>query len=301
MVNFVKKHFLLLSIIILIGYIFLSNQSNKIFYSSLNNEYAEYSNFSPQMTAGSIPNSRIKNSVPPSGESVDVEIPTTGRKKIEDFELNVTVKNVNETIKILEAKVTTLQGFVVNSYYSKPSESENGYIAVRIPTNTKQQFLDFIKENSISIVSENANGEDVTDQYTNIDERLKILNNNKQRFEEIMNKAVEISDILAVQREILNLQGQIDSLVGQKQYIEKTSTTTRYVINLSTDEYAFSYLPNDGWSPQAIFKEAVRSLVLTIRGIGTKAIWILVYSVIWLPLLIISFIVYKRFWHNKKN
>lgn len=299
-VNFVKKHFLLILVVILVGYIFLNNQNKSIFYSSLNSDYSNYSRLSPQLSVGSMAEPEYKGMVPQSRESVDVGVAAPDRKKIENIELNITVKSVNQTIKILEAKVVSLQGFVVNSYYSKPNEAESGYVTVRIPTNTKQQFLDFVKETSINIVSETANGDDVTDQYTNIEERLKILNANKARFEEIMNSAVEVSDILNVQREVFNLQSQIDSLVGQKQYIEKVSTTTRYMINLSTDEYAFSYLPKDGWNPQAIFKEAVRSLVLTVRGLGTKAIWILVYSLIWLPFMVVGFIVYKKFWRSKK-
>lgn len=298
--EFVKKNYLLIIIAGLLFYIVSPKTTNRPLYS----EYDTTSYGSTGVAIGA-PSAQVSNfmgkalDMMPSQESTNVEVSSQDRKKIENYDLNIAVSSVQESIQKLEIKTISLGGFVVNSSYTKPAEAENGYITIRIPVTKKTEFLNYVKENSVKVVSEYANGDDVTDSYKDINQRLTILEDNKARFEEIMKKAEKIEDILRVQSEIFNLQNQIDSLLGQKQYIDRTSSTIRYSINLSTDEYAFSYLPKDGWEPKAVFKEAVRHLVLNIRGLANRAIWALVYSVLWLPILVIAFVVYKKYWYRK--
>ncbi len=227
-----------------------------------------------------------------------MDLPASERKTIQDFNIEATVQSVSKTIKSVETKTESFGGFVISSNIYGGKEGENGMINIRIPKEKKSEFLSFIQKEVINIVNESASGEDVTDNYFDIQKRVEILEKNKARFEQIMLRAEDVNEILRVQREIFNLQSQIDSFIGQKQYIEKTSATVKYSISLSTDAYAFSYLPKDGWNALSIFKEAVRSLVLTLRGFGTNAIWILVYGVIWLPIVLVIIFVYRKYWRH---
>ena len=144
------------------------------------------------------------------------------------------------------------------------------------------------------MVSENLTGEDVTDQFVDIDARLATLYRTKAKFEEILDKAVKVEDLLNVQRELINLQTQIDSLKGQQLYLEKSAAMAKITIYLSTDELALPYAPSEAWRPTVILKLAVRSLVGNLRNFGSALIWIGVYSVVWVPILIVLFIIRKR-------
>ena len=162
-------------------------------------------------------------------------------------------------------------------------------------------FLKFsrIIVDSLKVTSENLNGTDVTDQYVDIEARLKTLNATKTKFEEIMAKAITVQDILNVQRELLSLQDQIDNLKGQQDFLKKTAELAKITIYLSTDEFSLPYAPSDTFRPEVIFKTAVRSLVSTIRGLVENLIWIMVFSVIWVPALIIGIVIYK--WYQKRT
>ena len=116
----------------------------------------------------------------------------------------------------------------------------------------------------------------------------------KAKFEQIMDQATQIQDILQVQREIISLQDQIDSLKGRQNYLEKTAAMAKITIYLSTDEYALPYAPPTSFRPNVIFKEAVRSMVGTIRGLAKDLIWIGVYSAIWLPILLVVIFLRRR-------
>jgi len=94
-----------------------------------------------------------------------------------------------------------------------------------------------------------------------------------------------------------NLQSQIDSLKGQEQYLEKNAQNAKITVYLASDELALPYTPAKPWRPEAIFKQAVRSLVGTLRGLGTLFIWLVVYSIIWVPALF----AYRYFQKRKKG
>ena len=124
--------------------------------------------------------------------------------------------------------------------------------------------------------------------------RPSTLEKTKAKFEEILEAATEIQDILQVQREIINLQAEIDAVIGQQKYLEQSAKLARLTVYLSTDELALPYAPSETWRPVVIFRQAVRSLIYQMRKIGTALIWLAVYSVIWIPALLLIYYFKKR-------
>ena len=115
----------------------------------------------------------------------------------------------------------------------------------------------------------------------------------------MFNKAINVQDILQIQQEIINIQASIDSIKGQQDYLVKNAEMAKITLYLSTDELALPYAPTNAWRPNAIFKQAVRSLVGALRGIGTLTIWVVVFSVILAPIFFI-FLFIKRRTRSKK-
>jgi hypothetical protein len=219
----------------------------------------------------------------------------TNRKVVQESDMSLLVKDVRDASKKIIATAEGMGGYMVSSNYSSPGESPTASIVIRVPATKLQTVLDSYRGVAIRVVSENLSGQDVTDQYVDIDARLAVLNATKAKFQDLMAKAVEISDMLNVQREIINLQSQIDSYKGQQLYLDKTAEMARVSVYLSTDEYSLPYAPSGVWRPEVVFKTAVRSLVQTVRSGVDKAIWIVVYGAIWIPVLIIGVFLYRRF------
>jgi len=205
-------------------------------------------------------------------------------------------KQVDKVIKYAEDK----GGYMVSSSLQRPEEAPFATVVVRIPQPELRTAIKYLETIAVRVTSLNIKGRDVTDQYVDLQARLETLQTTKTKFEEILAKAVEIDDILRVQRELVNLQRQIDNLKGQQQYLEKTAQNAKLTVYLSSDEWALPYTPEKPFRPKVIFKTAVRSLILTLRGIGKLLIWVVVYGAIWIPILIIIFII-KRARKTHKN
>lgn len=224
--------------------------------------------------------------------------PTTGvtdRLVIKSSNLSLLVKSVRDTQDLVIKKAQELGGYMVDSALNSPEGVDSATVSVRVPSVKLDEFLKSARSASVRVVSENLEGYDVTDQYVDLAARLETLNKTKAKFEQIMAQATIIQDILTVQRELISLQDQIDSLKGQQQYLEKSAEMAKVTIYLATDELALPYAPAQPWKPEAIFKTAVRSLVSSLRGVATALIWIAVFSVIWVPALVIILLIRRRF------
>ncbi len=232
---------------------------------------------------------------PAAGRQVAPTNEVSDRLVIQDTSLSLVVKNVSKTITDIENQAKNLGGYLVNSYLSRPEEGGSGNIVVRVPESKRAEALDTFRGLAIKVVSESIYGTDVTDEYVDLESRLEVLNQTKVKFQEIMTKAYQVNDLLNVQRELINLQSQIDSIKGQQKYYEQSAKLSKITIYLSTDELSLPYAPTDTWRPAVIFKTAVRSLVGHLRSTGTAIIWLLVYSPIILVAIISYRLIKKRF------
>ncbi|HOZ80780.1 MAG TPA: DUF4349 domain-containing protein [Candidatus Woesebacteria bacterium] len=221
--------------------------------------------------------------------------PSTGRMVSLATSLNILVKDVPKTIKEIQSQSEKLGGFMVNSSQNNPSSAATGQIQVRIPQDKLSEALESFKKLSVKTISESVTGHDVTDQYQDLEAKLKVLTTTKSKFESIMSSAVKVSDLLEVQRELINLQSQIDQVKGQQQYLDKTTSFSLVSVQLSTDELALPYAPDSAWRPMVIVKESIRSLILVFRFIFNTLIRIIIFTPVWLPLWLIYKIFRKKF------
>jgi len=222
------------------------------------------------------------------------------RLVIQQSNLSLLVKNVVEARKNILEYTKTNGGYMVSSNVSNPQDAPTATIMIRVPSDKIDSALEYFHSLSIKVVSENLSGRDVTDQYVDIDARLVTLRATKERFESILAQATEIKDITNLTREILSVQNQIDSLIGQQESLKQNAQLAKLTVYLSTDELALPYAPSETFRPSVIFKLAVRSLIGFARGLATWAIWVGVYSVVWIPALVI-FIAIKRWRKNRVN
>ena len=298
-VYLLKRHWLVLLLILIILYLLAGRNLG---YNLQRQSYSTSYEYAPKVNApAGLADMALgiggggSNYSPSYYPQESVDISATDRKIVEESYLSLKVKNVSESLISIKQQTQFLGGFMVNMYLNRPEESTNGNITIRVPTEKSDEMLAFLRQNSLKVVNENIQGRDVTDQYKDIDSRLRILESNLRKMEQLMAQTDDIDQILRIQNQIFSLQDQVDSYKGQLNYLEDVSNSVKITIYLSTDEYSLPYIPDTGWRPNVIFKEAVRSLVINLRGLGSSVIWLGVYSVIWLPALALLIFVKRKF------
>ena len=229
----------------------------------------------------------IPGSPAPPSDSPDRLVITTSS-------LSLLVKNVSVVIAQIQTAAENLGGFLINSHLSQPESAATGSISVRVPQDKVATAMDTFKEFSVKVVSQSVTGRDVTDQFQDLKARLDILNKAKAKYEQILDQATAVGDLLSVQRELTNLQSQIDSVKGQQKYLEQSAQLSQITIYLSTDELSLPYAPDQAWRPQVVFKTAVRALISNFRSLGSLIIWAAVYLPLIIPLIFLFRFINKK-------
>ncbi len=248
-------------------------------------------------TPTSMGSPRVSN--PSSGYNPTPQLNENNRMTVTSSRLSILVLDVREATTSIQQHVQSLNGYVVNSNVRTPTEGGTGSVTFRVPLENRESMLQFLREVGIKVISENIDSNDVTDEYMDIEGRLATLQQTKARYQEIMASATDVDEILKVQQYIFRVDDEIDILVGRRNYLESTSQSTLITVYLSTDELALPYTPEDTWRPEVVFKLAVRALIGVMQSIGSAIIWLGVFSVIWIPLVLVYFAIKKARRRNK--
>lgn len=224
---------------------------------------------------------------------------TPDRKVVLNSNFSLLVKDVTESIDQIKAKVAQVSGFVIDVSIYRGESSESANLTLRIPSDSVDEVTKYLKSVSVKVVSENVSGKDITDKYVDVETRISELYKVKAKLENIMDNAITSDEMLRVFRQINDINTQIDSYKGQLTYMDKTSSTSKLTVALSTDELSLPYSPAQPWRPEVIFKSAVRSMLGTLQSLGTLIIWLGVYLPI-IGLAIVSYVVAKRWLIRKK-
>lgn len=181
-------------------------------------------------------------------------------------------------------------GFVVvsnvyqSSYGNNQQWTTQASITIRVPADTLDQTLDQIKDEAIEIRSENVRGEDVTQDYTDLQSRLRNLEAAEGQLLDIMNAATETEDVLDIFAELRQVREEIELIKGNMQYLEDSARFSAISIELIPDVLA-QPLQIGGWRPEGTAKSALEALIQAFQVIGDAAIW---FSIFCLPILIVA-------------
>lgn len=297
--NWIKTNKLLTAFIIIVGYL-LFRSAYGVNLLGLDMPSSSQGRLAPlsELGTGGVSAPAV-GIVPPSPRFPEPVSDAEDRLVIHESNLSLLVDDVRGVGERIIAFAKEQGGFMVSSSYSRPEDSPFATITIRVPADKFDQTLSFLRAQAVKVTNENLVGEDVTAQYTDIGARIETLETTKQKFEALLDQTNNIDQLLRIQREIISLQTQIDSLIGQREALEKNAKFTKITVFLSTDELALPYTPEKTFRPAVVFKLAIRSMLNTLRVIASAAIWVGVYAVIWLPLL--GAVVFIKRWKSKKQ
>ena len=80
--------------------------------------------------------------------------------------------------------------------------------------------------------SENTNSQDVTEQYIDLQSRLKNAEATETQYLALLDKAKDVDDILRIYDSLSRIRNEIEQIKGRIQYLERTSSMSLISVNL---------------------------------------------------------------------
>lgn len=194
---------------------------------------------------------------------------------IKTANLSLLVKNVRESLNKVHALSESLGGFVTQSdiyEVDEKKETVTASVTFRVPAEKFNEALETLKKEALKVKSENITGQDVTEEYTDLQSQLKNLESTEEQLLSIMKRAGEIKDVLEVQRELNTVRGQIEQNKGRIKYLEESAELSSITVYLATKEEELP-LVEEGWRPLSAVKSGLRSLIKFWQAVTDKAIF----------------------------
>ena len=193
--------------------------------------------------------------------------------------LELVVSDALQAQEDVQRVIEGVNGYVVSS---ESYRYEQGLITVnmrvRVPAEKFHEVMAQLRNLALEVNHDSTSSEDVTQEYVDLESKLRALEAKAARLEELMKEAEDTEAVLAVYRELSATQQEIEQVKGRMQYLERSSAMATISVTLTPDELSRP-VEVAGWRPQGTAKRAVEALLNTLKFLGNALIWIVIYIV----------------------
>ncbi len=227
-----------------------------------------------------------------------------GRKLIRDGHLRVKVKDVESARAGLEKMAEAAGGFVSNVNAQSYTSTKNTDVTLRIPASGFLSFVEKIRALG-HVEEEGFDVTDVTDQYVDLDRRIKTQEALAARLEQlIQDKSYQFKDLLDVERELARLRLEIESMQGSLRGLDDRISLSTLRVSMYQEVVQQVVPPDSVFSPLVSalenagprFKGSVRGIMALAGGVVSFAVALAP----WLVILIPGWLVLRALWRRRR-
>ena len=197
-----------------------------------------------------------------------------------NVDLEVGKGRLNATINQASDVVRRAKGIYVGSSTSVPSgEPASGQVSFRVPVDAFEPVLRELKGLG-TYRGEKSSTDDVTNQYVDLNGQLAAWRAQERVYLRLLDRAKSVTDVIAVQNQLQQVQSNIERLQGQLNYLEDQSSFSTIVLQLSEPGAA-----GPAGEPAG---RLARAWATAVNGLGVMAAAVLV-ALVWLtPLAVVA-------------
>lgn len=207
---------------------------------------------------------------------------TVERLVIRNANLTVVVTDPAASVDDISRMAERMGGFVVSSNVfqraygestlSEPLVAKHATITIRVPSDQLDEALEMIEADAVEVRNRNVSGQDVTEEFTDLESRLTNLEAAEEQLREILDNAFETEDVLRVFEELRRVREEIELIRGRMEYLQESARLSAITVELIPHEAA-QPIQLGTWTPTGTAKEAVEVLIRALRFLVDLGIW----------------------------
>ncbi|MEW6241146.1 MAG: DUF4349 domain-containing protein [Chloroflexota bacterium] len=217
------------------------------------------------------------------------------RMVIKNAEVRLLVADTDAAIDRATQVVGDVGGYIISSriwyadYYGQ--NLKYATITIGVPVDQFETALRRLRGLAVRVVDENASGEDVTDQYVDLESQLVNLEATRDRIKSFLEDAKTVDEALRINQQLSEIERQIEEIKGRMNYLNDRSSFSTITINLEPEFPEITPTPTvtptptatpEPWKPGETFDSAKKTVVSAYQGITEFLIW---FFVVIVPLL----------------
>ena len=241
------------------------------------------------------------------------EVPATSNHMIiKSADIKLLVESTDNAIDRATQIVGDAGGYIVSSrvWYQPYYDGENykyATITIGVPVQQFEKTLSRLRGLAVQVLDETASGEDVTDQFVDLQSQLTNLEATRERIKSFLEQSQNVDEALRINQELSNVEGQIEQIKGQMNYLQDRSAYSTITINFEPvlPEILPTPTPTPQpniWEPGETLENATGTLTRAYQGIIDLLIWIFVVLVpIFAPPAFLLWLLFKLFTRKPKK
>lgn len=227
------------------------------------------------------------------------------RKIIKTASLTAQTDSYDSFVSNLKIKIAEAGGRIDREYssgedyYSKNNLRQSSF-TIRIPAESLGDFTVGI-ESMCTVSSYRENINDVTEVYIDTEARISVLSAKEKALLEMLEKAENITDLLAIDTRLTSVQSELESLKAQKEsYDDRIAYST---VNLTVNEVKYVEIKNPtfGEAVKLEFTKSVEGLSDGIESLGVLIFGNIIYIVVFAALATVLVPLIRKISKNKNE
>jgi len=145
------------------------------------------------------------------------------------------------------------------------------------------------------VLNKQVNAQDVTEQYVDNESRIRNLSKTEERLLDHLSMTSMMENTLKIEAELNRVREQLELIQGRQRVLSHRVAFSSITVTFTEAPKAESVVPAQSFSIGKVSTEAVRSLVEFGRVFITKLIWAGVWIPVWAPILLVGWLIWRRF------
>ena len=206
------------------------------------------------------------------------------RKIIQRANLSIEVKNIDQINDKITNLIENYNGYISDSRNWTNQDKQKFYwFQLRIPVDNFNPVLSELNSEDFGqVISRSMSGQDVTEEYMDLDIRLKNLKSQEERYRELLDKADKVEEILKIENELNRVRTEIERLQGRQNYLDNQIAYSTITVEFRQPEPLSSGTPGIIKAVRSAVNTMVKQIYQIIILIGTIIPYIILLSLIYL-------------------
>lgn len=227
-----------------------------------------------------------------NSKSFDYTKPKQDQKLIKESYLVFETSDIDKTYNNIVAVIKTYNGYIQDDSADKNQYRTSRRLIVRVPTSNFQETIDGVSKNVDYFDSKHTTLKDVTEEFIDLEARLKAKKELENRYLELLKKAKNVKELLEVERELSHIREEIEAKEGRLKYLQDK-------VSLSTINIEFYKTNSESKVTKSYGSKMWNAIVSGFDGLSSFFLGIL-YIWPFIIILIIAFFLIRK-WINKRR
>ena len=226
-----------------------------------------------------------------TGVPDDLAVQDFDRKIVKTAELGIRANEVRDAAAKAQQIAAGYGGSVLSSQIEGDG-SVSADLVLLVPSPEFEAALDELRGLGKKVTTDTVRGEDVTEEFVDLESRERNLLAAEQSLLELYDRANSVNAALSIERELTVVRGEIEQVQGRIKYLENRTDSSQ--ISLSIQPVPSPGPPTSAWSAARVVAQAWSASLSVLQALATVILSALVFGWWLIPVLAAGLVWWKR-------